>query len=122
VRLPVGPGSDGEEWLQAEFVTFSFLPPGQLRVVVSSAQAEELISRTFNAKDYTCESGVVTIRRARWIGNEGGVGKESLFFDLHPLDTDLVAQARRRLIGLAGLVIPMGGSESKWYRFQRLRD
>jgi hypothetical protein len=122
VRLPAGPGSEREEWQQAESVTFSFPSSDQLRVVVSSAQGRELLSRTFDAKDYTCESGAVIIRRTRWIGNEGGLGRDSRFFDLHPLDTDLIVRARRKTLGLAALVMPVGGSESSWYRFTRLRD
>ena len=108
VRLAAGTGREGEARQQAGLVTFSFPSADQLRVVVSSTEGQELLARTLEANDYTCERGIVAIRRTRSIGNQGGVGRESLVFDLHPSDNDLIVQQRRKLLGLAGLIIPVG--------------
>lgn len=116
-------GPNGRTW-RAESVTLSFPRVGQIQIGVSGPGTQSS-STIFTAEEgrFVCQTGLVMVRRpARWsFGGAGapGLGRETETLELFSVDDYLVVKQKQRIFILAGFVLPLGGRETHWYRFER---
>lgn len=123
---PGDPGSlaalFGEEGHGATHVSFS-MPTDEVLEVTVRAGTEPVLTKTLKrGKHFSCEGG--RLRLSGWNFTEGnvvfGVGRTTRSFTAS--DDHLVAEVKETGGGIVFIVIPLGYSESRWYRFARERD
>jgi hypothetical protein len=116
-------GQTDRAW-RAESVTLSFPRVGQIQIGVSGPGGQSS-STTLTAEEgrFVCQTGIVMVRRpAYWsLGGAGapGLGRESETLELFSVDDYLVVKQKQQIFILAGFVLPLGGRETHWYRFER---
>jgi hypothetical protein len=118
-------GQNGRTW-RAESVTLSFPRVGQIQIGVSGP-VEQSSSTTLSAEDgrFVCQTGSVMIRRpAHWslgLASPGlpGLGRESQTLELFSAGDYLVVKQKQQIFMLVGFMLPVGGRETHWYRFER---
>lgn len=110
------------ESARATRVSFSLLGNDILEVTLWE-DANRLLSRTLTtqAGEFACEKGLLVVRRARWVMEGQAAGREDITIEFAVAGDQLVAKVKESVVGLA-VVIPVAATQTRWYRFPRLRE
>lgn len=99
------------------------LPRDTSMEVVVWANSTPSLTRTLSAErgEFVCEKGVLMVRRARWVNEGQGHGRETISVELSAAGDWLIARMDESIVGLA-VVMPVIATQTRWYRFPRLRE
>jgi hypothetical protein len=99
------------------------LPRKDLMEVVLWKDSTLWLTRTLSAgqDQFACDRGMLVLRRGRWVNEGQGHGRETFTIELSAAGDWLIARERESVVGLA-VVFPVVASQTRWYRFPRLRD
>jgi hypothetical protein len=97
------------------------LPRNDALEVVLWENSAQLSSRALTAGEFACEKGVLVVRRGRWVNEGQGHGRETFTIELSAAGDWLIARQQESIVGLA-VVMPVIATQTRWYRFARLRE
>jgi hypothetical protein len=109
-------------WGAATEVSLAFSTSDAMQIVVSGAGGE-LSRHTFVAEsgEFACDGGRAVVRLRRRIAANVVIGRQSIVYELEGSEDHLVVRYQERALVLMFL-LPIPGTTSGWYRFQRLSD
>lgn len=108
-------------WKDARRVDFS-LPRADLLEITVWDDTRPVLTRTLTGKagELRCVEGRLVVRSKRWMAADVMAGREEVTIEFFRADGKLVAHVKEATYGAIFAVVPIAGTASHWYRFDRL--